>query len=139
MLKIVDKHIQITRGNMLPIHVFADDVVVGNDYEFQAGDILRFKIFDPKDPNKVYLTKDFKIESACTETDIMMTADEMKIGPMYDKKQKIYEYWWEIELNPDTPNTQTIVGFDLDEQGKEDPAVITILPEGGDNQGGDEE
>ena len=67
MLEIVDRNIRITRGNMLPITVSADNDIDGNDYEFQIGDVIRFQIFDTKNVNKVYLKKDFKIDEATIE------------------------------------------------------------------------
>lgn len=131
MLEIIDKNIRITRGNMLPITVSANNHIDGSDYEFQVGDIIRFQIFDSKDVNKIYLKKDFKVEEVTTEEIIIITAEEMKIGEL---RTRAAEYWYEIELNPDTDNTITIVGYELDENNKPDPAVITILPEAGDGK-----
>lgn len=132
MLEIVDRNIRITRGNMLPITVSADNDIDGNDYEFQIGDVIRFQIFDTKNVNKVYLKKDFKIDEATIEKTIIMTAEEMKIGEL---KNKPTDYWYEIEINPDTENTITIEGYRKDEG----PAIITILPEAGNDliEGGD--
>lgn len=132
MLEIVDRNIRITRGDRLPITVSADNDVDGNDYEFQIDDVIRFKIFDSKDNKKVYLQKDFKVEEISIEKQIEMTAEEMKIGEM---KNKPIDYWYEIEVNPETPNTMTIEGYRKDEG----PAIITILPEGGDkaSEGGE--
>lgn len=125
MLEIVDRNIRITRGNMLPITVSADNDIDGNNYEFQVGDVIRFQIFDSKNVNKVYLKKDFKIDEATTEKMITMTAEEMKIGEL---KNKPIDYWYEIEVNPDTDKTMTLEGYRKDEG----PAIITILPEAGD-------
>ena len=125
MLKIEGKEIEITRGNMLPIDVTAKNEVTGGDYEFQPGDVIRFTIFDKKNVETVYLQKDFNVEEAATMVQIVMTAGEMKIGELSNKSAI---YWWELELNPDTDKTQTIVGYTKDEG----PAIITIVPEGGD-------
>lgn len=132
MLEIVDRNIRITRGDLLPITVTANNEIDGNDYEFQAGDVVRFKIFDSKDNKKVYLQKDFKVEEISTEKSIEMTAEEMKIGEM---KSKPIDYWYEIEVNPGTARTMTIEGYRKDEG----PAIITILPEGGEkaSEGGE--
>lgn len=124
MLKIKGKNIEITRGNVLPIKVTAGDDATKSDYEFKVDDVIRFKIFDKENVNNVHLQKDFIIEEACTETTIVMTAKEMKIGELTNKTQ---EYWWEIDLNPDTDYEQTIVGYE-----KNSEATISILPEGGD-------
>lgn len=130
MLKIKGKNIEITRGNVLPITVTADNDIDGNNYTFRVGDVIRFKIFDSKNINKVYLQKDFIVDEECTEKQIEMTANEMKIGEL---SNKVAKYWWELELNPDTDNTHTIVGYELDENGNPDPAILTITPEGGDD------
>lgn len=136
MLKIEGKNIEITRGNMLPITITAGNDLDDNEYEFQVGDVIRFKIFDSKDVNKIYLQKDFKVEEVSTEVTISMTATEMKIG---DLSNRAATYWWEIDVNPDTDEEQTIVGCELTEGGDLDPAIITILPEGGikASEGGD--
>lgn len=132
MLEIVDRNIRITRGDLLPITVTANNEIDGNDYEFQSGDVIRFKIFDSKDNKKVYLQKDFKVEEISTEKSIEIPAEEMKIGEM---KNKPIDYWYEIEVNPDTARTMTIEGYRKDEG----PAIITILPEGGEkaSEGGE--
>lgn len=136
MLKLEGKTIEITRGNVLPITVTAGDDIDDKDYEFQKGDILRFKIFDSKDVEKIYLQKDFKVEENTTAKLITMTAGEMKIGELSNKQAT---YWWEIDLNPDTDEEQTIMGCELTETGDLDPAIIVILPEGGikDSEGGE--
>lgn len=125
MLEIVDRNIRITRGDRLPITVSADNDIDGIDYEFQVDDVIRFKIFDSKNANVVYLQKDFKVEEVSVEKQIEMTAEEMKIGEI---KNKPVDYWYEIEVNPETSGTMTIEGYRKDEG----PAIITILPEGGD-------
>ena len=136
MLKIEGKNIEITRGNMLPITITAGNDVDDTDYEFQVGDVIRFKIFDSKDVNKIHLQKDFKVEENSTEVTIAMTATEMKIGELSNRAAT---YWWEIDVNPDTDEEQTIVGCELNETGDLDPAIINILPEGGikASEGGD--
>ena len=132
MLEIVDRNIRITRGNVLPITVSANNDIDGNDYEFQVGDVIRFKIMQANKIENVFLQKDFKIEESSLEKQIEITAKEMKIGEL---KSKPVDYWYEIELNPDTDKTMTIEGYRKDEG----PAIITILPEGGDkaSEGGE--
>lgn len=125
MLNIDGTNIQITRGDVLPITVSATNGESGEAYEFQAGKIIRFKITQANKVEKVMLLKDFTIEDNTTEQLLTITAQEMKIG---EPKSKPVDYWYEIELNPDTDNTMTIVGYT-----KEDgPAILTLLPEGGD-------
>ena len=127
-LDIVEKNIQITRGNYMPLTVVAKDVISGNNYMFQVGDIVRFKILEKKNMKNVLLEKDFEVKEEMTQFLIELMANEMKIGELIDKP---VDYWYEIELNPDTDKTQTIVGYEK-ETG---PAVLTLLPEGGDIKG----
>ena len=125
MLEIEGKTIKLTRGNILPLTIDADNIIDGDKYNFKVGEVLRFKVMEAKNVNNVYLEKDFIIEEETTEKDIVLTADEMKIGELENKPIK---YWYEIELNPDTEYTQTIIGYDKEEG----PALLIILPEGGD-------
>lgn len=126
MLNIEDKNIQITRGDMLPITVSAINGISGENYEFQQGEIIRFKVTQANKVEKVMLKKNFKVAENTTEQLITITSQEMKIG---EPKSKPIDYWYEIELNPDTEKTMTIVGYT-----KEDgPAILTLLPEGGDD------
>ncbi|MGN1327203.1 MAG: hypothetical protein ACI4VQ_03920 [Clostridia bacterium] len=129
MLKLEGKNIQITRGDILQLTISADNEVDGNLYEFQIGDVIRFKIMQVNKVENVLLEKDFPINEISTEKQIEITADEMKIGELINKSK---DYWYEIELNPDTEKTQTIVGYEINDKGKPDPAILTLLPEGGD-------
>lgn len=124
MLEIIDnRNIQITRGNVLTLTVIAENE--GTQYEFLKDDIIRFKIMEAKNVETVLLEKNFIIEEDMFEKDIEMTAEEMKIGELISKPK---DYWYEVELNPDTPYTKTIIGYDKDLG----PALLTLLPEGGD-------
>lgn len=124
MLEINGKNIDITRGNILPLTIDAlnEDE---SKYEFKVDDIIRFTIMEAKNVNNILLQKDFKVKEASTEQEITLTAEEMKIGELVNKPIK---YWYEIEVNPDTDYTQTIIGYTKEEGA----AVLTILPEGGD-------
>ena len=121
--KINEKNIQVTRGNHMPLTVTTKNSD-GTNYVFQLDDTLRFKVFEKKNVNNVFLTKDFSVNEVSEEITIELTADDMKIGELIDKAT---DYWYEIELNPDTPKTQTIIGYE-----KNLPAILTLLPEGGD-------
>ncbi|MGN1301206.1 MAG: hypothetical protein ACI4U9_01590 [Clostridia bacterium] len=125
MLTIEGKNIQITRGDMLPLTISAGNDIDGNEYQFQIGDVVRFKIFEKGDVNTVFLEKDFSVEEATTELQIMLTSEEMKIEDLINSPK---DYWYEIELNPDTEKTQTIIGYDVEDGA----AILTLLPEGGD-------
>lgn len=126
MIKIDGKKIGIVRGNYLPLTVTTKNAD-GSAYIFQPNDILRFKVFERKNVNNVFLEKDFKISEVATEVLVELTSDEMKFDELIDKPR---DYWYEIELNPDTPKTQTIIGYEKEEG----PAILTLLPEGGDKK-----
>ena len=125
MLKIEGKNIQITRGDMLSLTISATNDIDGSDYSLQTTDVIRFKVFEKANVGNVLLEKDFNVSEEATELIITMTSEEMKIGELIDSSK---DYWYEIELNPDTERTQTIVGYDMEEGA----AILTLLPEGGD-------
>lgn len=127
MLEIEGKNIQITRGNYMALTITATNPIDGSAYIFQLDDVIRIKVFERKNVDNVFLEKDFKINEPSEEVTIELTADEMKIGELIDKAK---DYWYEIELNPDTPKTQTIIGYEKEEG----PAILTLLPEGGDKE-----
>lgn len=109
----------------MPLTINTKDEIHDNLYEFQIGDVVRFTIMEAGDVKKVLLQKDFTVEEPTTDFEITITANEMKLGELTSEKVK---YWYEIELAPDTDYTQTIIGYDLEEG----PAILTLLPEGGD-------
>jgi hypothetical protein len=126
MLDVInERDIEVTRGNIMPLTVTALNKDK-SEYEFKNGDVIRFKIMKAKDVNNIMFQKDFEVSEQSFETEIIITANEMKIGEVSSKP---IDYWYEIELNPDTDNTQTIVGYEK-EKG---PAILTLLPEGGDS------
>lgn len=127
MLKIEGKNIQITRGDILPLTISAENDIDGKEYQFQIGDVVRFKIYEKGNVDTVFLEKDFSVEEATIELQITLTSEEMKIEDLINSPK---DYWYEIELNPDTAETQTIIGYDLEEGA----AILTLLPEGGDKK-----
>lgn len=116
-----DLSIYVTRGDIVFFTVTADDD--GVLHTFQAGDVLRIKVFGKKDAEDVVLQRDFPVTGDCTEVEIYLSGEDTKIGEVISKPK---DYWYEIELNPDS-KPQTIVGYD--ENG---PAVFRLFPEGGD-------
>lgn len=123
MFKIEGRTIELTRGDMLPLIVSClnED---GSLYEFKAEDTIRIKIYEKNKVENVVIEKTFQVETPGIEVNIDLTADETKIG---DYIRKPVEYWYEIEVNPDTPYTNTIIGYDKEEG----PAIFWLLPEGG--------
>lgn len=98
-----DKTINITRGDSIE---FSAPV----DYSFQAGDVLRLKVFRKKACEDVVLQKDFTIEEATETVNIALTEQDTRIGDVISKP---VDYWYEFEVNPDN-NPQTILGYDDD-------------------------
>lgn len=122
MLKIDNNgNIEITRGDMLPLTIKAKNKD-GSDYTFQPNDVIRFSIVKKKDCNCVEFQKDFTVEEQTTSVNIDITANETKLGELNSKP---VDYWYEVELNPDTEKTQTIIGY-TKEKG---PKLFTLLPE----------
>lgn len=115
-----DLSIHITRGDAAVFSVGA--YISETEYTFKVGDVLRFKVFGKKDCADVVLKKDFKVEAETDKVLISLDSDETKIGGVISKPT---EYWYEVELNPDT-YPQTIIGYD--ENGAK---VFTLYPEGG--------
>lgn len=116
-----DNSIYATRGDIVFFSVSADDD--GAPYHFQAGDVVRFKVYGKKDAENVVLQKDFPVTDVCEEVEIYLTEEDTKIGDVISKPA---DYWYEVELNPfDHP--QTIIGYDED-----GAKVFKLFPEGDD-------
>lgn len=115
-----DKSISVTRGDSLLFSVSAsgDEGV----YKFQPGDVVRFKVFGKKSCDDVVLEKDFPVTEETESVDIYLTKEETKLGDLISKP---VDYWYEVELNPET-EPQTIIGYDED-----GPKIFKLFPEGG--------
>lgn len=115
-----DLSIYATRGDVVFFGVSADDY--GETYIFKPGDIVRISIFEKKGCHCVLLQKDFTVDEATDTVDITLTKQDTKIGETISKPK---DYWYEIELNPDT-FPQTIIGYDED-----GAKIFRLFPEGG--------
>ena len=116
-----DNSIYATRGDIVFFSVSADDD--GTPHKFQAGDVVRIKIYGKKDAETVVLQKDFPVTEVCEEVEIFLGEEDTKIGEVISKPK---DYWYEVELNPfDHP--QTIIGYDED-----GAKVFKLFPEGDD-------
>ena len=115
-----DLTIHITRGDVAPIFITAN--TEGLDYEFAENDVVRLKVFTKKNCGEVVLQKDVKVTETTNAVEVLLTGKDTKIGEVISKP---VEYWYEVELNPDT-NPQTIIGYD--ENGAK---VFKLYPEGG--------
>ena len=115
-----DYSINITRGDAA---VFSIGANIGEtEYTFKVGDVVRFKVFAKKDCADVVLLKDIQVTEETSLVEITLDSDETKIGEVISKPT---DYWYEVELNPDT-YSQTIIGYD-DNGAK----IFKLFPEGG--------
>lgn len=121
MFTIEDNNIFVTRGDIVFFSVSAMDGDV--PYHFVPGDVLRVKIFDKKGCENVHLEKDFPVMENAEEVEIFLTGEDTKIGEVINKYK---DYWYEVELNPDT-DPQTIIGNHED-----GAALFRLYPEGAD-------
>lgn len=117
-----DKSIYVTRGDSCIFTVQAT-IGTGENYTFKQGDVVRFKVFGKKDCETVMLQKDVLVAEETEAVELFLTGDETKIGDVISKPT---DYWYEVELNPDS-NPQTIIGYDDD-----GAKVLRLFPEGKD-------
>ena len=116
-----DKTICLTRGDVANIIVSAN-LEDGQQHTFSAGDIIRFTVFKKRDCANVLIQKDVSVEEDTQRVTISLTKDDTKIDSVINKP---VDYWYEIEVNPDT-DPQTIIGYD--ESGEK---IFRLYPEGG--------
>jgi len=119
-----DYSIHCTRGDVGSINLNAQ--AGESRYMFSAGEVVRFRVFNKKDCHCVVLQKDFPITEEAQEVTLHLTSEDTKIGQIISKP---VDYWYEIELNPETA-PQTIIGYD--ENGAK---IFRLYPEGADTEG----
>lgn len=119
-----DMSIYVTRGDIVMLSVTAENGE-SEPYIFQAGDLVRIKVFKKKNCAEVVLEKDFPITAATDTAEIYLTKEDTKIGEVISKP---VDYWYEVELNP-LSNPQTIIGYDED-----GAKVFKLFPEGADTE-----
>ena len=115
-----DKSIYITRGDIATLEVSAN-LSDNETYEFKIGDVVRFKVFEKKKCDSIALTKDVRVLAPTDLVTISLSSADTRIGEIINKP---VDYWYEIELNPDT-TPQTIIGYDAD-----GPKILKLFPEG---------
>ena len=118
-----DLSIYATRGDTVFFTVTAEGN--GVPYYFEAGDVIRMKIFQKKNAENVVMEKCFPVTSKTDRFIILLTEEDTKIGEVISKAT---DYWYEIELNPFT-NPQTIIGYDED-----GAKIFKLFPEGADSE-----
>ena len=117
-----DKSIYLTRGDIASIKVTAS-TPNGEPYTFKKGEVVRFKVFKRRDCGCVEIQKDVVVEAETTKVDVMLSGNDTKIGDVISKPTN---YWYEVELNPET-TPQTIIGYDEDGE-----KIFRLYPEGSD-------
>ena len=118
-----DKTICLTRGDIAIIEIRAS-LGETEEYVFQPNDVIRLRVVEKKRYDLLVLQKEVVIESETPMVEMFLSREDTKIGTIINKPK---DYWYEIELNPDT-SSQTIVGYD--EQG---PKIFRLFPEGVDS------
>lgn len=116
-----DKTICLTRGDIANIVVSAN-LQDGQAYTFTAGDVVRFRVYEKKNCSNVVIQKDAVVDTEALSVTINLTKEDTTIGELINKP---VDYWYEIEVNPDT-QPQTIIGYD--EAGEK---IFRLYPEGG--------
>ena len=121
MLKVSNNKIMINRGDIgvLAISIENED---STPYTFKVGDVIRFKITKENDYSTVVLQKDTTVETESTEVDIELLSIDTTIGDLIDAP---VNYWYEVELNPDTA-PQTVIGYD-----QKGAKLLVLYPESG--------
>lgn len=116
-----DASIYCTRGDAGGFYVQA--TLAGAAHTFRAGDVVRLKVFGKKDCENVVLEKSVTVGEDTEQVEIFLDGEDTKFGDVISKPT---DYWYEIELNPDT-KPQTIVGYDED-----GAKIFKLFPEGKD-------
>ena len=121
MFKIKGTTFYITRGDMACFDVNKKDEN-NNPVTFKPGDVVRFRVFVKNRYDKSVLVANVTVQEETENVTFVLTSDQTRIGEVIHKE---VEYWYEIECNPDTPNTETIIG--TDDNGVK---VFKLYPEG---------
>lgn len=103
-----DLTIECTRGDVVMLSVGANGAA--EPYLFRPGDVVRFTVCTKKNYSDVVLQKDTTVTSETETVEIQLDSEDTKIGGAINKPT---EFWYEVELNPDT-RPQTIIGHTQD-------------------------
>ena len=112
--------LKVTRGQSGTI-TFGALTPEGEPYTFQVGDVLRLNVTKVNKENSVVMSVDTIIQEETTEATISITKKETKIGTVINKPT---DYWYDIELNPDSAIAQMLLGYD-----DEGPKIFKLYPE----------
>ena len=112
--------LKVTRGQSGTI-TFGALTPEGEPYTFQVGDVLRLNVTKVNKENSVVMSVDTIIQEETTEATISITSFDSKIGTVINKPT---DYWYDIELNPDSAIAQILLGYD-----DEGPKIFKLYPE----------
>lgn len=116
--------IEINRGTMLPLLISSKNSD-GSSYVFQKDDVVRFNIMEKGKCNNVVVQKEITVTEPSESVSLVLSSEDMTFGDVISKP---VDYWYEILLNPNTPNTQVILGYTKNNKAR----ILTLLPTGGD-------
>lgn len=119
-----DKTIHLTRGDAVFLDVTAEESPEV-EYIFQEGDVVQLEVFEKGKHDNIVLTKRVFPVSGTYSVEIYLSSDDTRIGDTINKPK---DYWYNIELNPDTLK-KTLIGYDI-----KGPKVFRLYPEGVDAQ-----
>ena len=119
-----ERDIEVTRGDGFPLTIINDNPIDGTPQPFVVGDKLRLKVMERKNCDNIVLEMDFEVTEETDEFDIWIPSSKTKIGEIISRP---VEYWYEIELNPDTERANTIMGYTK----KLGAPLFILTPEGG--------
>ena len=116
-----DKTICLTRGDIANIVVSAS-LQDGGVYTFQPGDVVRLSVYKKRGCANVLIRKDITIEAEAQTATIRLEKEDTRFGDLINSP---VDFWYEVELNPDTA-PQTIIGYDAAGE-----KIFRLYPEGG--------
>ena len=112
--------IKMTRGQSGFI-TFSALTPEGDLYTFKRDDIIRLNITKEGRENMIVMSIDTRIEDDTNEASIFIASSNSTIGPVINKP---VNYWYDIELNPDTSLAQMLLGYD-----DNGPKIFRLYPE----------
>ena len=112
--------LKVTRGQSGTI-TFGALTPEGEPYSFQVRDVCRLNVTKVNKENSVVMSVDTIIQEETTEATISITSFDSKIGAVINKPT---DYWYDIELNPDSAIAQMLLGYD-----DEGPKIFKLYPE----------
>lgn len=116
-----NKTICLTRGDIANLVVSAS-LKGGESYTFQQGDVVRLTVYKKRGCSNVLIEKEIVVEEASQTVTIRLEKEDTRFGDLIIAPT---DYWYEVELNPDT-EPQTIIGYDADGE-----KIFRLYPEGG--------